>query len=92
LSSRAAVGSEQNLARTEQDGIDAARQAGLGDQATADQLRACTADALLDVKGGPGFGPFVDGRFIREGIAASWPRARPQQCRSSSGITATKGR
>lgn len=67
---------EQNLTRAEQDGIDAARQAGLGDQATADQLRALPADALLDVKGGPGFGPFVDGRFIREGIAASFAEGK----------------
>jgi para-nitrobenzyl esterase len=57
----------QTLAQAEQDGIDFATRAGLpGADASLDQLRALPVDKLFDIPMKLGFGPFVDGRLIRE--------------------------
>lgn len=67
------------LAEKEQEGIAAARKAGLPEQATLEQLRALPVEALNDaVSVAPvlSFGPFVDGRTVVESPAAAFAQGR----------------
>lgn len=58
-----------DLAASERAGMAAT---GLDATATVDQLRALPLSALGSVKAGVGFGPVIDGRLVRESIAAAF--------------------
>lgn len=56
-----------SLAQAEQQGADFATRAGLaGAKASLDELRALPAEKFFDIPAKLGFGPFADGRLIKE--------------------------
>lgn len=64
----------KGLSAAEADGAATAKAAGLGDDATADQLRALPADKIGASTAGLGFGPVVDGRLVKESIPAAFAK------------------
>jgi para-nitrobenzyl esterase len=61
-----------NLARQEQNGVALAGQVGLSATATVEELRAVPFERWIEattLQSGGGFGPFIDGRMIKE---AAW--------------------
>jgi para-nitrobenzyl esterase len=68
---------QRTLADEEKKGVALAAGAGLGADATPDQLRALPAEALLNAPMSiAGVGPFLDGRFIKEGFTRAFAGGR----------------
>lgn len=65
-----------DLASAESDGEAVAKAAGLPTDASADQLRTLSPDQLVPRNVGIGFGPVIDGRMVRQTVAAAFAEGR----------------